>query len=466
MFWKIRLKRRPLQAWLGQSLAQRLLLLAALWIVPLLAIGGIALDRVVTRTFAANLDARLAQYLTSLIAAAEVGPVGEVRLSRPIGDQGFFEAYSGLYYQISAPNQADFRSRSLWDRVIRTNLSVRHDHTSLTTRTLWSAHETLRVIEQDVALPGAQRPMRFIVAASTNNLAQQIADFRVTLLRALTGLGIGLIILSGVQATYGLWPLRRIQRGLEAIRSGRARRLETDYPQEVQPLVAEMNSLLDHSDAAAEEARTHAGNLAHALKTPMAVLINEANTRLDRATILTQVETMQSHVEHHLARARMLGRRAMISARTPIWPSLERLIRVLERLYQNHKNRGVTITLSGDKTLSFRGDVQDFEEIIGNILDNACKYGEGVVDVFVDRAHEGELRMVRIAIEDNGPGIPPGLRSHLFKRGARLDESQTGTGLGLAIVRDVVANYGGSVSLGESPQLHGLKLVLNLPAAE
>jgi signal transduction histidine kinase len=461
--WRYRLGRSA-----GPSLARRLLLLATAWIIPLLLIGGFALDRVVSRTFTTNFDARLQQYLTSLIAIAEIGPFGEVRLSRPLGDQGFFEIYSGLYFQISLADQTPYRSRSLWDRDIPVNLNVQLREPVTSQRTLWSSAEQLRLTERDIKLPGAEQRLRFVVAARSDALQTQIREFRRTLIRSLSALGIGLILLSALQATYGLWPLRRVRRGLEAIRSGRTRRLENDYPLEVQPLADEMNALLDHGDAAAEQARTHAGNLAHALKTPMAVLLNDARDgdRVEAETVLTQVELMKKYVEHHLARARALGRRAMIGARTPVMPSLESLKRALERIYQNYKNRTLSVDLIGEGGLYFRGEKQDLEEIIGNLMDNASKYGGGKVKVAVQSVHEDNHRMVRIIVEDNGSGIPPGLRSHLFKRGTRLDESKTGTGLGLAIVRDVVEIYGGDVSLGDSTLLGGLKVVVTLPAAE
>ena len=469
-FWKI-LPDRTLfrfRSRHGRSLARRLIILATVWIIPLLALGGIALDRVVTRTLTSNLDTRLQQYLTSLIAGAEVGPYGEVRLSRPMGDQGFLEIYSGLYYQIAAADQTPFRSRSLWDREIPVDMDVQLESRRTSERSLWPKTETLRIVEQDVKLPGAQQRFRFLVAERIDILQEQIAEFRRTLVRALLGLGLGLIVLSGLQATYGLSPLGRVRRGLEAIRSGRTRRLESDYPLEVQPLANEMNALLDHSDEAAEQARTHAGNLAHALKTPMAVLLNEAQSSdcVDGQTVITQIELMKKHVEHHLARARALGRRAMIGARTPLWPSLESLKRALERIYASYKGRGIRILISGQRDLAFRGEKQDLEEIIGNLMDNGCKYGSGQLLVSVDSVMEDERKMLRLSIEDDGPGIPPGLRSQLFRRGARLDESKTGTGLGLAIVRDVAEIYGGSIGLGESATLGGLKVTLILPAAE
>jgi signal transduction histidine kinase len=284
---------------------------------------------------------------------------------------------------------------------------------------------------------------------------------RYTLVRFLGALGAGLFILAALQATYGLWPLRRVRRSLAAIRSGAATRLPTDFPPEIAPMVTELNDLLGHNERQAEEARTHAGNLAHALKTPMSVLVNEARGDApDLAhSVLAQTAVMRRHVDHHLARARAIGRRAAVGARAEIWPSLEALQRAVERI---HSDRDVVIDIDGDRSLVFRGERQDLEEMLGNLIENAAKYGCGRVFVTLKRLGDGRIEIV---VEDDGPGIPEDQRARLFERGARLDTSKPGTGLGLAIVRDVAEIYGGEVALGESDDLGGLAVCLRLPAA-
>jgi len=444
------------------SLSRRLLILSALWIAALLGVGGFALDHVIGNFLRGSFDARLDGTLTAMVAAAEIGPQGEARFGRALADQRFFEPYSGLYWQVVAPGQALFRSRSLWDRRLGSGLPVSAIEPHAYTYSVGGfAGEPLRVVERDAVLPGSATIFRFQIAESTRGLDEQVEQLRNILFWFLGILGTGLFALAIVQATYGLKPLRGVRRAIGAIRSGRAARVPPEFPPEVMPLVTELNALLDHAEAQAEEARRHAGNLAHALKTPMSVLLNEARGSADGlpATVEAQLATMRRHVDHHLARARALGRRGASSARAPVWPALESIVRAVERM---HADRDPVIDLAGDKGLVFQGERQDLEEMLGNLLDNAVKYGGGRVFVTVS-AQPGP--MVALAIEDDGLGIPTARRSELFARGVRLDTEQPGTGLGLAITRDVAEIYGGSVELGDSEDLGGLMVALRLPAA-
>ena len=444
------------------SLSRRLLLLSALWIVLLLGVGGFALDRVIGGLLRSSFDDGLNTTLTAMIASAEIGPDGEVRFGRALADQRFFEPYSGLYWQVVQPGQPPFRSRSLWDRRLGPGLPVAAlEPHAYTFDDGAFAGEPVRVIERDVVLPASATVFRFQVAETARALDAQVRRVRETLVWSLGALGLGLFALALVQATYGLKPLRGVRRAIASVRSGEAARVPEQFPPEILPLVTELNALLKHAEAQAEEARHHAGNLAHALKTPISVLLNEA--RADAAdlpaTVEQQLATMRRHVDHHLARARALGRRAASSARAPVWPALEGVARAVERM---HADRDAVIDLTGDRALVFRGERQDLEEMLGNLLDNAVKYGGGRVFVTV-RAEPGPT--VAFAIEDDGTGIPQARRADLFERGTRLDTGQPGTGLGLAITRDVAEIYGGTVELGDSEDLGGLLVTLRLPAA-
>lgn len=441
------------------SLTQRMILLAAAWIIPLLLIGGFALDRVLTAAITRNFDAQLDYALKAMIAAADIGPEGEVRFIRAPGDQRFFEPYSGLYWQVSARGVEAFRSRSLWDRALTPE--VNRGCTELCSGMSPAFRdEPLRVLQRDVVLPRSPVRFHFQIAQSTRDLELQIGTLRTTLLWSLTALGGGLLLLAALQSVYGLWPLRKVSRALAAIRSGEATRVSDDFPPEINPLVAELNDLLGHNEKQAEAARMHAGNLAHALKTPMSVLLNEARgTEGPLAeAVLAQTTMMRRHVDHHLARARAAGRRTASASRAEVWPSLERLARTIAVI---HAEKGVSIDLDGTKEAVFRGERQDLEEMVGNLLDNAAIYGGGRVFVTVGKA----AGFVELGIEDDGPGISEADRDTLFERGARLDTGKPGTGLGLAIVRDVAEIYGGSVALGESEDLGGLLVTLRLPAA-
>jgi signal transduction histidine kinase len=458
LFWRRRRKRPG-----AGSLARRMIGISALWILVLLGAGGYALDRVLTSAVTRSFDAQIDDVITALIASAEIGPDGEALLNRPPANQAFLEPYSGLYFQITAvgrpPSLAaadlDLPSRSLWDRRLKVTSGHRDDEFHVYDSDEFP-EEKLRVVERDVRLPGSPLGWRFQVAESRKGLDQQIDVLRRTLIRSFAILGLGLVILAVLQAFYGLWPLRRVRQAIAAIRSGAQPRIEEIFPREIEPLVEELNALLDHNEVQAEEARRHAGNLAHALKTPLTVITNAATARApDLAdTVCREATTMRRQVDHHLARARAIGRRSSSHARAQVWPSLEAVERAVSRLYDK-----VTVDLAGDKQASVRVERQDLDEMLGNLIENAAKYGGGRVFVTVRTTSE----CVEIEVEDDGRGIPEAERVTIFDRGARLDTEKPGTGLGLAIVRDVAQIYGGSIHLEESEDLGGLLARLKLP---
>jgi len=440
------------------SLTRRMIVVAALWISLLLLAGGFALDRVLTSSIERNFDSQLELVLNSMIAASEIGPDGEVRFNRPPADQRFIEPYSGVYFQISGAGADTFPSRSLWDRRLRVQ-SLHDDEKVHTYDSYEFAGEPLRIVERDAILPGSDIRWRFQVAQSRDLIDEQIRQLRSTLFWSFTVLGVGLLVLAALQTVYGLWPLRRVRREVAGIRSGADTRIGQDFPGEIQPLTEEINQLLAHSEEQAEEARRHAGNLAHALKTPLTVITNAATARApDLAdTVCREAQVMRRQVDHHLARARAIGRRASAQARANVWESVEAVQRAVDRLYEQ-----VTIDATGDRHAEVRIERQDLDEMLGNLVENAAKYGNGRVFVTVERPADG---MVDILIEDDGPGIPEALRTDLFTRGKRLDTTgKPGTGLGLAIVRDVAEIYGGRVTLEESEDLGGLLARLTLPA--
>jgi signal transduction histidine kinase len=448
--------RRPRQRGAG-SITRRMIGISALWILVLLGAGGFALDRLMTSTITGNFDDQLDYVLTALIASAEIGPEGEAVLDRTLADQRFLEAYSGLYFQISGGKFDAFPSRSLWDRQLKVHSDHQDNNFHAYDSNEFGEDEPLRVVERDVTLPGSPIRWRFQVAENRKVLDGQIKLLRRTMFRSFAVLGLGLIILAALQAVYGLWPLRRVRRAIAAIRSGKRARIEERFPREIEPLAVELNDLLEHVEVQAEEARRHAGNLAHALKTPLTVLTNAATARApDLAdAVCREATTMRRQVDHHLARARAIGRRSSALARAEVWPSLEAVERAVSRLYEN-----VTVDVAGDRHGSVRVERQDLDEMLGNLIENAAKYGNG--RVFVTVKADGDF--VAIEVEDDGPGIPEAEWVGIFDRGARLDTGKPGTGLGLAIVRDVAQIYGGSVQLEESEDLGGLLARLRLPA--
>lgn len=437
-----------------------MMLIAAGWISILLLLGGLGLDRTLNGLITRNFDEQLGYMLTAMVGSAEIGPGGEVFFNRPLGDQRLLEPNSGLYWQIRGAGHEDFPSRSLWDR----SLKVRGDHFDAEPHVYDSSEfegEPLRVMERSIILPGSKTQWWFTVAASRENLDDQITRIRSILIYSFVVLGLGLFLMAGLQTWYGLFPLRRVRRAIQKMRTSGASRVDDPLPLEVQPLVDELNALLAHTDRQAEEARTHAGNLAHALKTPLTVVMNAATAQApDLAdTVIREAAVMRRQVDHHLARARAVGRRAVGMSRASVWESVEAVLRAVTRLHENAR-----FDLDGNHDATVAIERQDLDEILGNLIENAAKYGGGSVFVTVDPVKEPGW--CEVWVEDDGVGVPEAERIRLFDRGARLDTGKPGTGLGLAIVRDVVEIYGGTVELDESEDLGGLLVRLRLPRTQ
>ncbi|MCX7677269.1 MAG: sensor histidine kinase N-terminal domain-containing protein, partial [Alteraurantiacibacter sp.] len=289
-----------------------MMVIAAGWIFVLLALGGVALDRALTNLVERQFEEQLEISLNAMVASAEIDPFGEVLFNRILGDQRFLEPNSGYYWQISGGGFQPYLSRSLWDQPIPIRENVRAVQPIFYDVTLESG-EKLRVVQRTVGLPGSNAQWQFVVAASREKLDQQLTEIRAILAWSFAVLGIGLFLMAMLQTWYGLGPLRRIRRAIARIRTSGANRVTDPLPQEVQPMVEELNALLAHSERQAEEARTHAGNLAHALKTPLTVLTNAATAHapdLDE-TVLREAAVMRRQVDHHLARVRAAGRRAV-----------------------------------------------------------------------------------------------------------------------------------------------------------
>ncbi len=438
------------------SLSRRMILIAAAWITLLLSGGGFALDRVLTGAITRNFDDQLEYLLTSMIVSAEIDAEGNVAFNRALGDQRFLEPYSGLYWQVAGKGVEPFPSRSLWDR--RLDTARVHNGQDLETYDSVQFEQRLRVVERDIKLPGSPVRWRFQVAETREVLDAQIDALRKTLVRSFLLLAAGLIAMAALQTWYGLLPLRKLRLAIQKLRTGETPRIDGAMPAEVAPLVEELNGLVAHNDRQAEEARRHAGNLAHALKTPLTVIMNAATAQSDDlpTTVVREARTMRRQVDHHLARARAVGRRGSAHSRAQVWPSVESVERAVARLYPH-----VRIDTDGPKDLVAHIERQDLDEIMGNLVENAAKYGGGSVFITV----RVEAGFVEILVEDDGTGIPEPDRIRIFDRGVRLDTGKPGTGLGLAIVRDVAEIYDGTVTLEESEDLGGLMVRLRLPAA-
>jgi signal transduction histidine kinase len=376
--------------------------------------------------------------------------------------------FSGWYWQIKPLNGAvrpDFVSDSLLDQQLKlpSQSGVLPD-ASLTRRAYGPGPEQqrLRIVEREIRPAGPQSaPYSYAVAGDATEIERDVAAFTTMLIAALGVLGLGLVAATYFQVRFGLSPLRAIRQDLAAIRSGEAERLEGELPEEIRPLQQELNALIQSNREIVDRARTHVGNLAHALKTPLSVISNEARTHEGAlaAKVIEQAGIMRTQITHHLDRARVAARSSVIGDATEVDAVLRALKRTVDRIYEE---RGLDIEVSCTKELKFQGERQDLEEMVGNLLDNACKWARLQVRMDAQRK-EGAARFI-VVVDDDGPGLTEAQRAKAVKRGQRLDETKPGSGLGLSIVADLAHLYKGRFELEPSPE-GGLRARLELPAA-
>ncbi|GEP56777.1 sensor histidine kinase [Reyranella soli] len=435
------------------SLVVRLILAAAAWLLLLLAVGGIVLALAFRGAVEEEFSYRLDAILKTIVASIEVVPGGGFAMSRPLGDPRFDRLYSGWYWQVTQPDGRQLRSRSLWDSSIPVepggpDMQVR--------RAEGPNQEKLLVVERDVEFPGQQGAAHVLVASDLREVSGGVQRFELLLMLALGTLAFGMIVAIVIQVRYGLRPLRQMLADLRSVREGAAARLSGRYPSEIAPLADGMNDVLDKDSELIERARTHVGNLAHALKTPLAVVSAEVQGNADRTVLTKQVQLMRRLIEHHLGRARASAGTGRLGLKTPVRSVAEAVRAVLAKIYQE---RGLEVDVDIPPGAMFRGHREDLEEIFGNLMENACKWAIRRVRVSAQQAQDNLL----IRVEDDGPGISAERQAELLRRGRRLDEKSPGWGLGLAIVSDLVHLNGGELAFSKS-ELGGLCVDVALPS--
>ena len=448
------------------SLVGRLIWLAAGWSIAVLAVTCVAATALFYAAAISSFDQSLRDVAEGLFAGASVDETGEVA-APPLTDARSLRVYSGKYWEL-AEVPADgklhplVRSRSLWDA----DLAGPADLTRLTLGStlhydgFGPQNEPLHVIALTRALAGRKAPVVFMVAQDRSPIDRDVRTFALRTGGLLVLLGGGLVAAVILQVRVGLKPLFDLQREVTDVRKGRAEHVDGRYPAELEPLAQELNALVAHNQEVVERQRTHVGNLAHALKTPLSVMLTEAgNSEGPLAELVgRQAHAMRLQVDHHLRRARTAARAQGSRDRTLVEPALEELARTLERIFER---RGVVIEQTAPTELAFQGERQDLLEIAGNVMENACKWCKGTVWARAELLPDDRWRLI---IEDDGPGLPPERREEVFKRGARLDESAPGSGLGLSIVEELVRAYGGAIDLGQSEH-KGLLVSIELPRA-
>ncbi|WFU58981.1 sensor histidine kinase [Bradyrhizobium pachyrhizi] len=455
----------------GSSLATRLFVSATAWVVVILAITGVILSSVYRDATERAFDRRLNLYLRTLIAEVATPDEPADRQFQSLGEPLFDLPLSGWYWQITRTDteKGETRaSRSLWDK----KLPKLEEHgAELTAAGVRLGYvdgpegQSLRVVERPVDL-GADGKFLVSVAGDATEIFDETRSFDYYLGGTFAALGVVLLLTTVFQVRYGLAPLKRISDAIADIRSGRAERLEGRFPVEIAPLARETNALIDANREIVERSRTHVGNLAHAIKTPLSVIVNEAAAHAAdpfASKVLEQADLMRDQVAHHLERARIAARATIVSTITDVAPVIEALRRTMEKI---HRDRDLSIEAKADPAARFRGERQDLEEMVGNLVDNACKWAASQVSVevtVVSPEASGAGPRLRIVVDDDGRGLSEAERAQVSRRGQRLDESKPGSGLGLSIVTDLAGLYGGNLALNNAP-IGGLRAVLMLPA--
>lgn len=449
-----------------RSLVRRLVVLAAIWSFAVLVVGGIALSVFINQANLRSFDDGILDSLNELIA----GTVFENEQIAPpnFSDTRTLLVYSGQYWQIATPDGKGgltvlARSRSLWDQALarpqdKVLAAMKNAGQPIFYDAKGPQGVDLRIGMMWTSLQDYPAPVVFMAGADRGPIAANNRRFDLEVAVTLIALGVGLLAAVIIQVRIGLRPVFALQHEVAGLRTGRSDRVCGVYPVELAPLAEELNALMAHNQEVVERQRTHVGNLAHALKTPVAVLMAEAE-RSEGALaelVARQSEIMRQQVDHHLRRARAAARAQGQGERTEIAPVLDEVSRTLAKVF--HQN--LRIDWDAEEGLIFQGERHDFQEIIGNLMENACKWARSRVEV--SAAPAGERRVV-VRVEDDGPGVPEDDYARILGRGARLDEAAPGTGLGLAIVDELVRAYGGELRLDRS-RLGGLLVELSLPS--
>ncbi|WP_292403698.1 ATP-binding protein [Mesorhizobium sp.] len=454
------------------SLAFRVIAFSTVWAILTLIVIFTLITTLYRQANERGFDSLLSAHLFNLIGSVGVSEGGSLTGAPDLGDLRFSEPNSGWYWSVEPASEGvsgELHSSSMTEPILSPSVAEVPFNASFqrSYATEGINGEELEVFESEFVLDAKNRAARFRVMGNRTELEQEIGAFQRRLLTYLSLFGVGMIAINAIAILLGLQPLRRVSDALAMVREGTAQKLDGRFPAEIEPLANETNALIENNKRIVERSRTQVGNLAHSLKTPLAVLINEGRALggAKGQLIAEQAASMQKQVDHYLQRARIAAQRDSVVYRTPVAPLVQRMVRVLQKL-----NPQTALSLSLPAVdIVFAGEREDLEELLGNLLDNAMKWAKSAVAVTValipgkksGAGKEGAVNLFEISIEDDGPGIPEDKAREALKRGRRLDETKPGSGLGLAIVADLVNEYGGALAL-ERSSMGGLKAVVRL----
>jgi signal transduction histidine kinase len=440
------------------SLTKRIITLSVFWIILALLTTAVLLGRFYRTHIEEHYDAHVLTHVEELVASVETGPDGELVLAREPTDPRFHRLGSGWYWEVLAGRQRVQASPSLGEN--RLDLSEVSLDESRAVQTVYGPNQQ-KLRAHVVHVSYAHDPGSLMIVATAPEMAikDDVNEFYTHIFTSFLVLGFGLSVAVVMQVSVALKPLKAIQSAISDIKAGKTERLPRKFPSDVQPLVDELNFLLDHNETLLKRARNQLGDLAHSVKNPLTVIRNEARGLSGKPgqLILDQSHVMANSIDHYLSRARIYGKQDAIGYRTSVRSVIDDLSFAVEHI---HKDRGIEIDLQGLEDKWFRGEAQDLEEMAGNLIDNACKWAKSKVVV----SCQSDNNRLALIIEDDGPGIAEEELKTITRRGRKLDEKTPGHGQGLGIVEDIAKLYGGELKLSRS-ELGGLRAELDLPAA-
>ncbi|MGO2161999.1 MAG: ATP-binding protein [Vibrio toranzoniae] len=445
------LKRKTLK---NTSLKSRLLLAAAFWLGAMILAAGIGIPKLVNDYLVDDMKQQLGLTMDELTANIETNNHGALIMAERLSDPRLNQPYSGIYWRASTQDQI-IRSRSLWDKDLTIKRSPIH------TSVKGPKEEKLIYIEQDIYLPELSDPVTITIGMNDNSLESTLNQLTGQVWLILLLLFVGVLLLIGIQVSWSLLPLNKMQRELALLRKGEQQGLSDNYPKEVSPLVSDLNALLFHYQELLERARNHAGNLSHALKTPLSVLKNEIERLPDDEKKLLQepIHQIQSQIDYHLGRARMAGAMNILSVKSSPCERVEAIAMAFDKVYADNN---VTMVNELDLELDVAVEKTDLDEMLGNLLENSYKWARNIIRVHAKDLTDGNVELI---VEDDGQGIPEEKLEQVTKRGVRLDETTPGTGLGLNIVNEMAHSYRGSLTLRKS-SMGGLRASLILKVSQ
>jgi signal transduction histidine kinase len=451
-----------------RSVTFRVIAVSTVWAIAMLVVVATIISTLYRQASEHSFQSLLQAHLFNLISSVSVSDSGSLVGAPDLGDLRFSIPRSGWYWSVTPVSKdltGELRSISMTGPIASPSVQkvpFNSDFQRHYTAT-GLAGEQIEAVESEFVLDTKNRVARFRVIGNRSELDSDIARFDDKVYAYLALFGAGMIAINAIAILIGLRPLDRVRKALARVRKGEATRLDGTFPAEIEPLANETNALIENNRRIVERARTQVGNLAHSLKTPLAILLNESRQIGGEKGHLVgeQAAAMQQQVDHYLQRARIAAQRDSVVFRTQLKPLLERLVRVMLKLNPDAR---IALSLPAED-VKFAGESEDFEEITGNLLENAVKWAGSQVKVALTPASGGPGGdMFMMAIEDDGPGIPEDKAREVLKRGRRLDETKPGSGLGLSIVHDLIREYDGKLDL-ERSSLGGLRVVVLLRQA-